>query len=177
MPTRDFYTLPEAAQILEAPQRSLLKSLETGEIEGELDPQSGRWIPCQPCSSGGKEDRCHRFATNRCAYRSNCSFFVEDLTPRETTGYIVGLSLGTHGGRVGRQVTGGRNKHMGTYCGVAQSGILPEGGFYGLYGMEVAVLPEEQAAHHGQEPVNVSSSVEVGGDEFPRCVYSLPFIE
>jgi hypothetical protein len=48
MPTRDFYTLPEAAQILDAPQRSLLKSLETGEIEGELDPQSGRWkIPKQ----------------------------------------------------------------------------------------------------------------------------------
>jgi hypothetical protein len=43
MPTRDFYTLPEAAQILDAPQRSLLKSLETGEIEGEQDPQSGRW--------------------------------------------------------------------------------------------------------------------------------------
>ena len=48
MPTRDFYTLSEAAQILEAPQRSLLKSLETGEIEGEQDPQSGRWkIPKQ----------------------------------------------------------------------------------------------------------------------------------
>jgi hypothetical protein len=48
MPTRDFYTLPEAAQILEAPQRSLLESLETGEIEGERDPQSGRWkIPKQ----------------------------------------------------------------------------------------------------------------------------------
>jgi hypothetical protein len=48
MPTRDFYTLPEAAQILEVPQRSLLKSLETGEIEGERDPQSGRWkIPKQ----------------------------------------------------------------------------------------------------------------------------------
>ena len=48
MPTRDFYTLPEAAQILEVPQRSLLKSLENGEIEGELDSQSGRWkIPKQ----------------------------------------------------------------------------------------------------------------------------------
>jgi len=48
MPTRDFYTLPEAAQILDAPQRSLLKRLETGEIEGEQDPQSGRWkIPKQ----------------------------------------------------------------------------------------------------------------------------------
>jgi hypothetical protein len=48
MPTRDFYTLSEAAQILDAPQRSILKSLETGEIEGEQDPQSGRWkIPKQ----------------------------------------------------------------------------------------------------------------------------------
>ena len=48
MPTRDFYTLPEAARILEVSQRSLLKSLETGEIEGEQDPQSGRWkIPKQ----------------------------------------------------------------------------------------------------------------------------------
>ena len=43
MPTRDFYTLPEAAQILEVSQRSLLKSLEMGEIEGEQDPQSSRW--------------------------------------------------------------------------------------------------------------------------------------
>jgi hypothetical protein len=48
MPTRDFYTLPEAAQILQVSQRSLLKSLEIGEIEGERDPQSGRWkIPKQ----------------------------------------------------------------------------------------------------------------------------------
>ena len=48
MPTRDFYTLPEAAQILEVSQRSLLQSLEMGEIEGERDPQSGRWkIPKQ----------------------------------------------------------------------------------------------------------------------------------
>jgi excisionase family DNA binding protein len=43
MPARDFYTLPEAAQILEVPQRTLLEILETGEIEGERDPQSGRW--------------------------------------------------------------------------------------------------------------------------------------
>ena len=48
MPIRDFYTLPEAAQILEVPQRRLLEGLETGEIEGERDPQSGRWkIPKQ----------------------------------------------------------------------------------------------------------------------------------
>jgi len=43
MPARDFYTLPEAAQILEVPQRTLLEILETGEIEGERDSQSGRW--------------------------------------------------------------------------------------------------------------------------------------
>ena len=43
MPGRDFYTLPEAAQILELSQRRLLEWLETGEIEGERDPQSGRW--------------------------------------------------------------------------------------------------------------------------------------
>jgi uncharacterized membrane-anchored protein YhcB (DUF1043 family) len=43
MPTRDFYTLSEAARILEVSQRNLLQRLETGEIEGERDPQSGRW--------------------------------------------------------------------------------------------------------------------------------------
>jgi regulator of replication initiation timing len=43
MPRRDFYTLPEAAQILEMAQRRLLERLESGEIEGEPDPQSGRW--------------------------------------------------------------------------------------------------------------------------------------
>jgi hypothetical protein len=43
MPRRDFYTLPEAAQILETAQRRLLEKLESGEIEGERDPQSGRW--------------------------------------------------------------------------------------------------------------------------------------
>ena len=43
MPRRDFYTLPEAAQLLEITQRRLLKELESGEIGGERDPQSGRW--------------------------------------------------------------------------------------------------------------------------------------
>lgn len=43
MPRRDFYTLPEAAQLLEIAQRRLLKELESGEIEGKRDPQSGRW--------------------------------------------------------------------------------------------------------------------------------------
>jgi excisionase family DNA binding protein len=43
MPTRDFYTLAEAARVLEIPQRRLLEMLETGEIEGEQDPQSSRW--------------------------------------------------------------------------------------------------------------------------------------
>jgi excisionase family DNA binding protein len=43
MPIRDFYTLAEAARVLEVPQRRLLEMLETGEIEGEQDPQSSRW--------------------------------------------------------------------------------------------------------------------------------------
>ena len=43
MPTRDFYTLSEAAQLLEIPQRRLLEKLEAGEIVGEQDPQSSRW--------------------------------------------------------------------------------------------------------------------------------------
>ena len=43
MPTRDFYTLVEAARVLEIPQRRLLEMLETGEIVGEQDPQSSRW--------------------------------------------------------------------------------------------------------------------------------------
>ena len=43
MPGRDFYTLPEAAQLLETAQRRLLDRLESGEVEGERDPQSGRW--------------------------------------------------------------------------------------------------------------------------------------
>ena len=43
MPRRDFYTLPEAAQLLETAQRRLLERLESGEIEGERDQQSGRW--------------------------------------------------------------------------------------------------------------------------------------
>jgi excisionase family DNA binding protein len=48
MPIRDFYTLAEAARVLEVPQRRLLEMLETGEIEGEQDPQSSRWrIPKQ----------------------------------------------------------------------------------------------------------------------------------
>jgi hypothetical protein len=43
MPRRDFYTLPQAARLLEMAQRRLLERLESGEIEGERDPQSGRW--------------------------------------------------------------------------------------------------------------------------------------
>ena len=69
MPTRDFYTLPEAAQILDAPQRSILKSLESGEIEGEQDPQSGRWkIPKQAVdervsAESSPEDSAEEFQT------------------------------------------------------------------------------------------------------------------
>jgi chromosome segregation ATPase len=43
MPTRDFYTLAEAARVLEIPQRRLLEMLEAGEIVGEQDPTSSRW--------------------------------------------------------------------------------------------------------------------------------------
>src|SRR5215212_11042328 len=114
----------------------------------------------------------------RCGFGERCClFFVEDLTPREATDDIVGLSLGTHRGRVGCQVTRGRNQHMCAHCGVTQTDILPKGSFDSLYRMEVAILPEEQAAHHGQEPVCLPSAIEVAGDQFPRCVYLLPFIE
>jgi excisionase family DNA binding protein len=43
MARRDFYTLTQAARVLEISQRRLLEMLETGEIEGEQDPQSSRW--------------------------------------------------------------------------------------------------------------------------------------
>ena len=43
MPTRDYYTLEEAARVLEIPQRRILEMLDTGEIEGEQDPLSSRW--------------------------------------------------------------------------------------------------------------------------------------
>jgi excisionase family DNA binding protein len=43
MARREFYTLTEAARILEIPQRRLLEMLETGELEGVQDPQSSRW--------------------------------------------------------------------------------------------------------------------------------------
>jgi len=66
MPTRDFYTLAEAAQLLEVPQRRLLEMLETGEIEGEQDPQSSRWkiskhavhdlVPAGPSTEGPTEE-------------------------------------------------------------------------------------------------------------------------
>ena len=43
MPTREYYTLAEAARVLEIPQRRILEMLDTGEIEGEQDPLSSRW--------------------------------------------------------------------------------------------------------------------------------------
>ena len=58
MPARDYYTLPEAAQILDLSQRRLLDLLESGEIEGERDPQSGRWkIPKQAADERASQDR------------------------------------------------------------------------------------------------------------------------
>jgi excisionase family DNA binding protein len=66
MPIRDFYTLAEAARVLEVPQRRLLEMLETGEIEGEQDPQSSRWriskhavhglLPTGPSPEGSTEE-------------------------------------------------------------------------------------------------------------------------
>ena len=40
---RDFYTPSEAARLLQVPLRSVLKWLETGEVEAEVDPLNGRW--------------------------------------------------------------------------------------------------------------------------------------
>jgi len=66
MARRDFYTLGEAARVLEIPQRRLLEMLETGEIEGEQDPQSSRWkiskhavdelVPAGPSPEGPTEE-------------------------------------------------------------------------------------------------------------------------
>jgi excisionase family DNA binding protein len=66
MPIRDFYTLAEAARVLEIPQRRLLEMLEAGEIEGEQDPQSSRWriskhavhglLPTGPSPEGPTEE-------------------------------------------------------------------------------------------------------------------------
>jgi hypothetical protein len=44
MARKHFYTLSEAARVLELPQRRLLEKVETGEIEGEQDPHSSRWM-------------------------------------------------------------------------------------------------------------------------------------
>jgi excisionase family DNA binding protein len=66
MARRDYYTLTEAARILEVPQRRLLEMLETGEIEGERDSQSSRWmiskhavdelVPADPSPEGSTEE-------------------------------------------------------------------------------------------------------------------------
>jgi hypothetical protein len=66
MPTKDFYTLAEAARILEISQRRLLEMLDTGEIEGEQDPLSSRWnipkhavdglLPTGPSPEGTAEE-------------------------------------------------------------------------------------------------------------------------
>ena len=39
----DFYTVSEAARVLGVTQRRLLEMLAAEELEGERDPQSGRW--------------------------------------------------------------------------------------------------------------------------------------
>ncbi len=44
MARKHFYTLSEAARVLELPQCRLLEKVEAGEIEGEQDPHSSRWM-------------------------------------------------------------------------------------------------------------------------------------
>ena len=66
MARREFYTLTEAARVLEMPQRRLLEMLETGEVEGEQDPHSSRWklpkhavdelVPAGPSPEGLTEE-------------------------------------------------------------------------------------------------------------------------
>jgi excisionase family DNA binding protein len=66
MSRRDFYTLTQAARVLEISQRRLLEMLESGEIEGEQDPQSSRWkipkhavhelVPAGPSPESPTED-------------------------------------------------------------------------------------------------------------------------
>jgi len=78
--TRDFYTLPEAARVLEIPQRRLLEMLETGEIEEEQDPQSSRWtipkhavdelVPAGPPPEGPTEE-----------FSDQSSEMIQDLIP------------------------------------------------------------------------------------------------
>jgi predicted site-specific integrase-resolvase len=71
MPGRDFYTLPEAAQILDVTQRRLLEWLETGEIEGERDPQSGRWkIPKHAADERASADASPEAATEEAPVES-----------------------------------------------------------------------------------------------------------
>ena len=71
MPGRDFYTLPEAAQILDITQRRLLEWLETGEIEGERDPQSGRWkIPKHAADERASADASPEAATEEAPVES-----------------------------------------------------------------------------------------------------------
>src|SRR3954453_11281586 len=101
---------------------------------------------------------------------------VEDLTPRKTPGDVVGLFLRTHRGRVGRQVTRRRNEHVRAGRSVTQTGVLREGSFDGLYRVEIAILPEEQAAHRRQEPVILSSAVEIAGHQLSGLVYPLSLV-
>lgn len=42
-PGRGFYTPSEVARLLQVPLQDVLKWLETGEVEGELDSLNGRW--------------------------------------------------------------------------------------------------------------------------------------
>src|SRR5215212_10767139 len=103
--------------------------------------------------------------------------FVQDLAAREAAGDVVGLSLRAHSGRVGGQVTRGRDQHVCSGRSTAQQSVLAKRCFDGLYGVEVTVLPKEQAAHHRQQPFGISSAIKVAGHELARRVHPLPFVQ
>src|SRR5215203_772450 len=55
--------------------------------------------------------------------------------------------------------------------------MLREGGFDGLYRMEIAILPKEQAAYRRQEPVGLPSVIEVAGYQFSGLVHPLSLVQ
>src|SRR5215203_5058635 len=73
-----------------------------------------------------------------------CSFLMQDLAARETAGDVVGLSLRAHRGTVRCQVPRRCNQHVRAGNRTAQRGVLRKRRFDGLYGVEVAVLAQEQ---------------------------------
>src|SRR5918994_3029005 len=135
----------------------------------QMLPQGGVELPLEFDSHVGAG------VSKECGER-RYSFLVEDLTAREAPGNVVGLFLRTHRGRMGRQVTRRRNQHVRACRGVTQTDMLSEGGFDGLYRMEIAILPEEQATHRRQESVVLSSAMEVAGYQLSGLVYPLSLV-